>query len=75
MIIGDIVRQSGNMVKGVCTSRRLGVVIDITERDDSGPGLSGSEWAKKTFGRHVNVLWSDGKMMRVPERSLEVISE
>ena len=74
MKVGDLVRQSGQMVKGLKVSTRVGLVLAMQEHP---------EWMKERhegwvdlLGRTVTVLWSNGKVHETyAEGALEVVSE
>jgi len=76
MKIGDIVKQRGVMVRGKSVSDQLGVIVDIQDRDNENSSeIYASAWAKKVFGRHISVLWANGKLMeRIAETALQVVT-
>jgi len=78
MKIGDIVRQSGSLVQFngprqmSPNTARLGVVIKIeTTRRLPEKYEKWNSW----LGRSVTVMWSNNKIMKIAENSLDVISE
>ena len=83
MKVGDIVRQNNNLVtirkagKMQPSAPLIGVVVEI--RNQHPPKDVESEWLKgwmDRLGRHVDVLWSNGKLVKnFAEHSLEIIEE
>jgi len=73
--IGDIVRQSGNFIKGnMKVSSALGVVIELHELPEHLKNTPNGNFLL-TLGRGVTVMWENGKISEsFAESSLEVIS-
>ena len=81
MKVGDIVRQSGNLVEFrgprsptdhpfTVTPKVLGVVITI-DKPRKWPKRF-SKW-QNFLGRSVTVLWANDRMMSIAENALEVV--
>jgi hypothetical protein len=76
--IGDIVRQNGSLFQFdgprqmSPNATRLGVVIKIeTTRRFPEKYEKWNSW----LGRSITVMWSNNKIMKIAENSLDVISE
>ena len=71
MKVGDIVIQGSKLVKlrGISSSKTLGVVVSIHEQDQRIP----VGWRER-LGRLVDVMWANGKLSEsFAENSLTVV--
>jgi hypothetical protein len=81
MKVGDIVKQSGNLVEfhGQKIPQTLGVIIAIESSEEQSLRFERtpsrfSEW-QNFLGRNVTVLWANDRLMSIASNTLEVIGD